>query len=317
MGEKQSSSASDEALAWPIRNHSGEMTRAERREFAAWTRAGAEHREAYSEAEMLWNVAGHLRENPVTGLVRAAPDRVRPVTARRFASVAMASVAGLCLILFVSFGLHWRLLADRVTGVEPQIWTLTEGSRLHLDADTALSVDFAESERRIHLYRGACWFTVAQDSRRPLRVVSGNLSVTALGTEFLVDLSAEEPYVAVSEHAVEASANHRTMQIEQGEGWSFVSDAADWRIESVAQPSMRDFRGGRLIVENRPLREVVVLLSRYRHGFLAIQDEELAEERISGVFDLHRPDRALDALRQILPVKLIRISPYLVIVTPH
>lgn len=124
------------------------MNRAKRRDFETWLRAGAGHREAYAETERLWDDAGYLTEDPVTGLVRAAPDRARPVAARRFTSFAMASVAGVCLLMVFQFGLHWRLLADRVTGIEPRIWTLDDGSRLHLDADTALSIDFAESERR-------------------------------------------------------------------------------------------------------------------------------------------------------------------------
>ncbi len=47
-----------------------------------------------------------------------------------------------------------------------------------------------------------------------------------------------------------------------------------------------------------------------------VPDEKLAQERISGVFDLYHPDRALDVLLQILSVQLIRISSYLVILAP-
>ncbi len=57
---------------------------------------------------------------------------------------------------------------------------------------------------------------------RPFRVVSGNLRVTALGTEFLVDLRAREPYVAVTEHAVEASIRQRVIRVEQGEGLRLI-----------------------------------------------------------------------------------------------
>jgi transmembrane sensor len=317
LAQKQYSSAEDQALAWLIRSHSGEMTSEEQLELSAWLRASPVHREAYAEAERLWADAGHLIQDRFTGLVRPRPKRDPRVSTRVLVgTAAAASITGVCLCLVVAFGLHWRLLADRTTVIEPQNWTLADGSRLHLDADTALSLHYSKHERRVTLHRGACWFTVAPDPRRPFRVVFGDRSVTALGTDFLVDLREYEPYIMVSEHAVEASEKDRRLRIEQGEALHFGSDPGNWLTEVANPQGTGSFRNGHLVVENQPLGEVAAKLSRYRHGFLKVYGDVLAKERISGVFDLHHPERALDALTQILPVKLIRIPPFLIFITP-
>jgi len=67
--------------------------------------------------------------------------------------------------------------------------------------------------------------------------------------------------------------------------------------------------------DNAPLSEVIVELSRYRRGSLLIADDALKNLKVSGRFDIANTDKALEALRQTLPIRVYTITPWLVVIS--
>ena len=76
------------------------------------------------------------------------------------------------------------------------------------------------------------------------------------------------------------------------------------------------WRRGKLIFEDRPLAQVVADVNRYRAGRIEVMDKKLLSMRVSGVFDVGAPDRALEAIRQTLPVRVVSLTSYLVLLLP-
>lgn len=76
---------------------------------------------------------------------------------------------------------------------------LSDGSEVTLNSGSALSYpkDFSDQERVVRL-EGEAFFKVAKDAQRPFRVISKNVTTTALGTSFNVKAFESESHVSVA-----------------------------------------------------------------------------------------------------------------------
>lgn len=63
---------------------------------------------------------------------------------------------------------------------------LPDGSKLYLNTNSQVKVDFSEGYRNIKLLQGEVYFEVAKDQSRPFRVYAGRGRVQAVGTAFTV-----------------------------------------------------------------------------------------------------------------------------------
>lgn len=317
-----SETAADAALAWLLRLNSGETTAAERRAFETWLAARDEHRRAFEEVQRLWNDADYLRQDPRTGLIAPActpQRRVRACARKRqrqrwhWAGAALA----LGILVAVLQGGGWRLAADHAAGTAPEIVTLADGSTLHLDADSAVSIDMTEARRRIVLHQGEAWFRVAADPKRPFQVVSGDVSVTALGTEFLVKRRDQGAYVAVTEHSVEVVEDRRKIKVGEGQSLTVGAANGEWRPEPFNPNGAGAWRSGKLVVQDRPLGEVVADLSRYRPGWIVVASPALARQHVNGVFDIAQTEKAVATLSHLFNLRQRSVTPYLLVLSPE
>ena len=95
---------------------------------------------------------------------------------------------------------------------------LADGSTLHLNTNSQVSVDYAEGYRNIRLLQGEVHFDVAKNKAQPFRVYAGQGRVQAVGTAFTVYLRAKDIEVLVTEGKVELAthkaqlATHKTQQ---------------------------------------------------------------------------------------------------------
>jgi transmembrane sensor len=70
---------------------------------------------------------------------------------------------------------------------------------------------------------------------------------------------------------------------------------------------------GQIVFFNTPLRAVIAELNRYRRGYIVIANGKLETLKISGVFATDDPNAALAAIAATLPVRIIRLTDYLVL----
>ncbi len=76
---------------------------------------------------------------------------------------------------------------------------LEDGTKITLNANSSLRYPrhFTDSSRRVTL-KGEAFFEVAKDAKRPFSVVSGDVTTTALGTSFNIQLAEEKQITKVS-----------------------------------------------------------------------------------------------------------------------
>lgn len=308
------------ATAWFVRLRADGVTAEEHRAFEAWCALSPAHRKAYAEAETLWQELGTIPDPRQ----RAAAPRQAPAEARlrhrwrRLGALAAGLLLAAALGLW-SLGGYDRLAADYATAVGERLTvTLTDGSVVHLNTDTALAVDLSAQHRRVQLYRGEAYFQVAPDRSRPFEVAAADGIARAVGTAFDVKRDGAAVTVAVAEGRVEVRRDPQppsaaeSVMLGPGEGLHYTTGgpATKRRIDVSV---LTAWRQGRLVFANRPLRAVVAELDRYRPGAIVFLSSAIAEESFSGVVSLADTDQALAAIEGTLPVEVIRLTGYLTI----
>jgi transmembrane sensor len=140
--------------------------------FGAWLAASEANREAFRVIGHTWRRLGDVaRPKP-----SAAPV-ARPRSRRLIAATAMALAA--CVALYFFPALQMRVLADHMTGVtELRQVVLEDGSVVHLDAGSAISLTYGAAGRDVALLAGQAFFEVTSLKGRPFQVRSGDVTVT-------------------------------------------------------------------------------------------------------------------------------------------
>ena len=213
-------------------------------------------------------------------------------------------------------GLVDRLRADHYTAVgEVRSVTLADGSRVDLNTDTAIVVRYSEGERRILLLRGEAFFEVARNPQRPFVVDGFVLKARAVGTRYVVRAPSDDftGDVQVEEGQVEVTGGNDRVLLKPGDAASPTREGR-LGVTKVDVANETAWRSGKLVFSGQPLRDVLATLERYRHGRIVALDGAAAEQRVSGVFDLKDTDQALRALEENLPVRITRLTGFVVVV---
>jgi len=309
----------EHAYQWLARMTSGAASAEDRLALGQWLEEDALHRQAYDEAVELWQQLGQLAGRPLPRLADAG-RQPRPLSGRprrvgrRVLMACAALLSALAVIPRLPF---W--LADYTTGNgEIRAIALEDGSTIHLNTASAVSVDYTQSERSIRLLAGEAEFVVQKNPDRPFVVIAGDESVRALGTAFIVRREAGLVTVTQIENRVEITAAQsdpgRKVILHPGEGLRRRSGQPLPASFAVDAGKAEAWRRGKLIFESAPLDEVIAEINRYRPGAVLLMGRKNAELPVSGVFDLHQLNRVLAVIEQTLPVKALRVGGGVVLV---
>lgn len=250
----------------------------------AWIDLHPDHRRAWALAERAWLAGGDALDRPLP----------RPANRNRNRRRWGAALAACLALALAAPEIRVRLAADEVTpSGGGRALTLADGSRVTLAGDSALAAELGADARRLQLLRGAAYFEVAADPARPFTVAAGAVTVTVRGTGFAVARGDAETTVAVAHGRVEVATDGRTTVLNGGE--RVEVGAGGLRRAAVDPAEVALWRDDRLAVRDAPLAEVLDALAR-RHGGLYLVGDDLRARRVTGVFDLSDPERALAAL---------------------
>lgn len=298
------------ALAWLGLLHD-QPSSSDQATFSRWLRADPAHVEAYARAQVLWE----LSEVPAATLAQEeaqvlqgyldAMDRPRRSSARRWGGgLAMAA----CLLLMLAMGAGWQpsrwiddLGADYVSAPgEVKTVTLADQSRVTLDADSAIAVDFSHGERHIRLRRGAGFFSVTHTGESFV-VEAGSGEARVLGTQFEVRLQPSGAQVTVLSGRVGVTPSKSGPQqiLTAGQQVAYANGVAD-QMHAVDSESRLAWRDGWLNYYKAPLADVVQDLRRYYPGRILLLNDEMAGRRVSGSFPSKNPQAVLNALQAVL-----------------
>ncbi|AMY68387.1 FecR family protein [Frigidibacter mobilis] len=299
---EQFTTADGQALDWLIRLREAPGNAQVRDDHLCWLQADPAHAAAWQGACATWQMLG---------LTRAAPTRPSPRRpARSIGLGAMALAAAVVMALILGPDLWMRIEADHRTGTaETRVILLDDGSRLTLDAGSAVQLQFSAGRRDVRLLRGAAFFEVAPDPARPFTVRNGGLSATALGTAFEVAEAGGATAVAVTEGVVAIVGADDANLPDPLQGGDWARLGPDGQIEQgEGDPAMfGGWRSGLLVVEDRPVAEVADALERHTGGRTVILGGA-SSRHVTGYFDLSNPEAALLTLADSLDLRLRQVG---------
>lgn len=288
-------------------------------DFNTWLLEDPLHRQAYDEMEWLWGaldapVRTLMEKQPpqtVSEARTAVPGKSRPKHSARTRSWHRFATAA-CLVLALFAGVGWQQdwatywQSDHITAVGEQAPVeLSDNSRIILNTQSALAVDYSRDERRVRLLKGEAWFDIASDPSRPFIVETAQGRVEVTGTQFNVRLSGKAAIVSLDEGRVHLHSGSR-----QGEALTLTpGQQAQVTLTGITAPADFDrtavtaWLRGQFVFFNTPLGDVVATLDRYREGRILIISDDLNSLRVSGVFSTTDPNAALALITDTLPVQ--------------
>jgi len=228
---------------------------------------------------------------------RARPRAVAAVAAAAALVIVAASVVG-----SIRDGERFGLPRTYSTGHgEQTAQRLPDGSLLHLNTDSRVTVHYSRRERVVDVDRGQALFQVAHDGERRFRVSVKGAQVVAVGTQFDVYRRPDAVVVTVVDGAVAVSAEGRLPETAAGLlpertvrlGAGYQLEVSDRRIglpHSVDPRSAIAWMQRKIVFENRPLGEVAKEFNRYGSATIEIDDAALRAQPISGSFDAYDTD---------------------------
>ncbi|OEC35387.1 FecR family protein [Pseudomonas cuatrocienegasensis] len=309
------SSIDEEAIEWVVRLTSGEASADTVAQYQAWADRSPEHAQAAANARALWIGLGKSlpslpAEPPAPPTL--APGLAQPDARRSKRRSLQLSLAASVLVAVLMGTLYGYQRHDQNTEVGQQrLITLSDGSHVQLDTDTALDINFAVANRHISLARGEAYFDVQHNPQRPFIVDAGFGQIRVLGTAFSVRRDADNIWVTVTRGKVQVSSNavHKPLYLTANQQLHFSETDRDPHINHVDTEQVLAWRTGQIQYENGSLGEVLQQLQRYDRRYWII-DKELADSlRISTSINLNNIDEWLKGLQTTLPLKVTQLGP--------
>lgn len=362
-------SAAEQAASWFARHRSGDWGATDEAAFTDWLRRDPAHAEAWARQQQLWSRLDAVRDDPrVLAMREAALQRAAQAQSVRHRGWRFAAIAaGVAIVGLVAWQLPRRpntttdgatvasvpaaptaagrspaQVHDAATRIGERLeQTLADGSRVTLNTDSAIHVDFTGRERRVTLVRGEAFFEVAKDPTRPFVVAAASRRVVAVGTAFAVRMQAQQLRVTLVEGRVRvigaaaapaaeaapgqaavanpgpgAGATGAAAPIELEPGSALIADASGAaRVERLDAGLATSWRTGRLVFDDQPLAEVVAEMNRYSVQRLEIATPALGRRRVSGVFEATGGAAFAAALETYGIVRSTRTSPTTLLLT--
>ncbi len=310
----------EQAAEWMLRLHEGELSEAQRLAFECWKQQGPHYAAAAARMEEVIARMQALRnkKTPARAALNAAfahQKSHRRKNAVRALLLACSLAIPATALLVSPYPQQW--MADVRNG--PGQWhtqRLVDGSTLTFNGISAANLHFDGQQRRVELLQGEILVEVAHDSRRPFIVQTPQGTLRALGTRFVVKLEGDTTVLTMLQSRVAAQSANAGAVLEVDAGSQALLREQDVRLAGSIDPASINeaWRRHQLVVENRPLAEVLDEISRHRSGLLHFDRAALQNLRVSAVIPLDDSDHALQLLAQTLPIKVRAFTPWLIVV---
>lgn len=323
-GGEPSQDCLEQAAQWYALLRSGEADADETQRWQRWLAEHPHHQQAWQFVERIGQRFDPLRRSPNRHEAAQALRTSRAGSIKRrqvlLGLAAIGSVGALSAVATrhtaLSTMVQARMAAHTTAVGELREVALPDGSRLWLNAGSALDHDFDDGARRLHLHAGEAFIEVAENGHGPLLVQTAQGTVQAVATRLNVRVDSDLTQAAVyaGQARLQAGLGGLPKVLQAGQQAAFDQHAV---IDVAAADLAREaWTRGVILAQDIPLAELVAELRRYRRGYLALADE-VAQLRVFGSFPLHDPDAALAMLSQALPIEVRQRWPWWVSIHPR
>ena len=314
------------AVDWFVRLQSDDASRSERRAHAAWLAADPRNAAAYRDIEASIEALDGLDDwmrAELGELNSRAMVRHRHHARIWIAGVGSAEALLLAVVFWPAADTETRYETARA---EQREVALDDGSRIHLNTATAVSVRYTPTLREVILRLGEGMFDVNRDDR-PFVVRAGDTRVVAVGTQFRVHLdggnvivtvlegkvavmSAEQPVAGNPGGRIESAPlpqDPGTVLLDADQQTTVGLEGIIGSIEKVNANNVTAWREGKLFFDAVPLRQVARELSRYTPGDIVVADD-VPDNRVTALLQIRSAEAMLRFLSNAVPVTPVKAS---------
>ena len=334
-----------EAYKWRLRLDSPDASDQDRRAFEEWIEAHPDNAYLYGKAITAWEGLGQVDPEKLNPdffkptrreTVNIAFSQVRAAASNPLAASGAIAACAAVVAVFWSLGAfentaplteyaQFQTVLESGTG-EIRTIALNDGSTITIGSESVVEAIFSDTSREIQLVTGVAYFAVAEDPMRPFSVRAGDMTATALGTEYAVSNNSGVSRAAVAEGDV-AITFPLTINGQPSGMMSRVDLSAGFGVEasleeglSKAAPVSNDqiaaWRQSKLIYNGASLREVLADAGRYLSEDIEIDAsaEEVMDQAVRGGFDSDDIEGLLSTLEAVYPIAVDRSDPVKIIV---
>ena len=321
----------DEASLWLARLDGEDTDHNLHREFEQWLSADSRHRSVFKELSSAWSEMDILAVfqpllEPEATSQPVVVDATPRLKSRRWLSFATAATLLIAAII-LAFPL-WQtskepLLYATAIGEQTNV-VLSDGSKLHLNSNSVVEVEYDDDTRQLRLLRGEAFFEVAHNKSQPFIVRAGSGDVEAVGTAFAIQLDKSNVEVVVTEGRIKVTPAALTAapSISDEKPLAYADAGQivvyDQGIQSIATASagelqrLLSWRQGLLRFQGETLDEAIAEFSRYNNIRIVVSDPALRDLRIGGVFNTSDIDSFLSVLDEGFNVAVQHYTPKLI-----
>ena len=307
----------DQASLWAARLEGSSLTAADRAELDSWLAGDPARLEMLSRfCRFSARLDRLVPELVASGSIKVVEGRARPGRGLNPWKLAAAGLVAAALAVVV-VRLEWS--GERSESISApvgkrQSFTLSDGSRVELNANTAIFVDNGRAERRVRLSNGEAFFMVSKDKARPFIVETPAGSVRVTGTKFnVLTEAASQLEVTVVEGSVQVRAadsggNPGSEPVRLEVGDRLTREVGGVSVRGLSPDELEDalaWRQGQIVCEKMPLSELLARVAHY-HGCVITATPAAAGALVSGRYSINNLDEVLSEVAAGIKVRVER-----------
>ncbi len=187
---------------------------------------------------------------------------------------------------------------------------LQDGSKIILDANSKIKVDFFKNTRKVAFLKGKAIFEVKKDITRPFIIDSNNVQIEVVGTKFEVTNIKNISNIQVKEGTVKISKQvpnnkYKILSLlTKGQNISINTKGEILSYGEIEPSEIATWQKGYIVFNKTPLKDALDEFARYVNINVAYEDFELAKLPIAGKFSINEFDKFLTALPKIYPLQI-------------
>nr|WP_299776270.1 FecR domain-containing protein [uncultured Pseudoteredinibacter sp.] len=299
----------DQASEWLAKVDRG-LNESEKLALKQWLESNPMHRRNLFDMAALWDSMSMLSE---LSAMFPLEEQAKPnkTNWRHYGSVAASLMLIGIGIAFFWVKEHVLLQEEYITAIgEHKLFELNDGSSIHLNTNSRVSVNFSFGLRELNLEQGEAHFNVAHDKKRPFIVSAGNQTVTAIGTAFNIRLSQQDDMeLLVTEGRVSLASGTTdtptpktmptTTYLEAGQQIA-PNISAQSPIEPVTSAAIDGklaWQRGFIVFDGTPLGKALQEVQRYAK-YEIVADKDIQNLEIAGYFKTSDIDKLIASLEQ-------------------
>ncbi len=276
-------------------------------EVIQWIEATPENRSEYNRLKNVWAYASFANYDSPSrkSIEKRFVDRLFPFSVFRYAAIFVFAFVLGGVSIYLMEDSYQELATNEIIvplGENAQV-ILPDQTHVWLNSGTRLKYpsSFTGKNRDVELL-GEAYFDVKHDSDRPFRVITENLTVKVLGTQFNVEALNDRDEVNIT--LIEGKVNLQTnkgqsiVELKPNQNAVYNSKSKALDVQSVDVEYYTSWTKGIMLFRNEKLADIADRLERCYNVFIEFDDEAAKEIKFSGSILRNKPiNQILDILK--------------------